>query len=91
MEILHGFDKNTNPGKNFRIDLKFNFLKGTRRTRKVSNDGDWIIAWSIRIAMLLFVVVHALEWNTVKRPRKKQGTGSLQPVPLKTHSIASIV
>lgn len=33
------------------------------------SNGDWIISWSIRIAMLLFVLVHALEWNTVNRLR----------------------
>jgi hypothetical protein len=47
---------------------KIDSLKGTGRTRNVSI-GEWIIAWSIRIAMLLFVVVHALEWSTVNRPR----------------------
>jgi hypothetical protein len=32
------------------------------------NNGDWIIAWSIRFAMLLFVVVQALEWNRATKP-----------------------
>jgi hypothetical protein len=34
----------------------------------VSNS-DWIIAWSIRFAMLLFVIVQAAQWYGAKRPR----------------------